>query len=195
MGFVSMIQQAYRILYYSITFNLNMPSPQDNEAALEHLLGQPISIAMISHVAHKIRSVIGVDESPTNPLWPSLEIFIQWLVHRAKMTTSILLSSLIFFSRLRQNLKTGSVVPPRILYAICLTGLIITSKYLRDHTWRNKVWVDMADVRGCDSLGLSLRHINRMEREFLRAIQWDLRITPQHLYAYLEPFASLPKNP
>ena len=87
------------------------------------------------------------------------------------------------------------MAPPRVRYAVCLTGLIITSKCLRDHTWRNKTWVDLADVRGCDSLGLSLGQINGMERAFLHAIQWDLRITSQHLYAYLGLFALLPENP
>lgn len=60
------------------------------------------------------------------------------------------------------------------LYTI---ALITANKHLDDSNYTNKVW--------CQVSGLSLDQVNKLEREFLRVLRYDVHLTDGHLAAFM----------
>jgi G1/S-specific cyclin PLC1 len=98
------------------------------------------------------------------------------------------MSSLIYLERLQKRLPPVAKGMRCTGHRIFLASLILAAKDLNDSSPKNKHWARYSVVRGCDGFGFSLTEVNLMEKQLLFLLDWDLRITPEDLYATLEPF-------
>lgn len=175
-----------------------------HRAALNYFLRQPVSQDMISYLAQKATEVIRCEPSldkglfPTppvspphknrRPLLPSVEEFVTSLAQRSRVQVPILMTSLVYLSRLQSCLRPDLKGMECTTHRIFLAALILAAKNLNDSTYYNKDWARYSAVSGYGDFGFSITEVNNMERQFLSLLKWDLRINPEDLYYHFEPF-------
>jgi hypothetical protein len=127
-------------------------------------------------------------EADDLPALPSIEAFIASLVARSQVHVSTLMSSLVYLGRLRSRLPPVAKGMRCTVHRIFLASLILAAKNLNDSSPKNKHWARYTVVKGYEGFGFSLPEVNLMERQLLFLLDWDLRITEDDLFTYLEPF-------
>ena len=181
----------------------------DNQEALAEFIDQPVSAAMISHLACKAAAVICCEPTPAasslpptpprtpdsfadrrQPPLPSLEQFITSLVERSHVQVPTLMSSLVYLTRLQSKLPAVAKGMRCTVHRIFLASLILAAKNLNDSSPKNKHWARYSVVRGFEGFGFSLTEVNLMEKQLLFLLDWDLRIDEMDLYRELEVFLS-----
>ncbi|KAI5296358.1 hypothetical protein KEM52_003589 [Ascosphaera acerosa] len=169
-----------------------------NLKALEAFLMTPVSRQMIEHLARKTSEVIPCDDDDAvvadpadlyrNASLPSLQEFIYALVVRSHVHTPTLMTSLVYLARLKAALPTRSRGMRCSLHRIFLASLIVAAKNHNDSSPKNKHWARYTAVKGYDDFAFSVGEINLMERQMLRLLNWDLRVTQDDLLEHFEPF-------
>lgn len=188
-------------------------TPEQNAAALQHFIYQPVSQHMVSYLASKAAQVIRCESSrstsihkalpptpPTTPpqqqnasscfepSLPSLELFITGLVEKSHVQVPTLMTSLVYLGRLQQRLPPVAKGMRCTAHRIFLAALILAAKNLNDSSPKNKHWARYTAVRGFENFGFSLTEVNLMEKQLLGLLEWDLRVTEDDLYFHLDPF-------
>ncbi|KKA29864.1 hypothetical protein TD95_000413 [Thielaviopsis punctulata] len=184
-----------------------------NAGALQQFIYQPVSVEMISFLAKAAQSVIICDASlmpapvldnhtttstplpatievgPSDGPLPSLETFITKLVVSSNVQVPTLMSSLVYLNRLRSKLQPMARGLRCTGHRIFLAALILAAKYLNDSSPRNKYWATYSNMHSENyDFALSRKEVNLMEKQLLSLLNWNLRITPEDLYAQLDPF-------
>ncbi|KAK7051337.1 PHO85 cyclin-1 [Paramarasmius palmivorus] len=149
---------------------------------LLQLLAQRPSMEMVDYIAREaIQSIQIQGDSPAERL--RLREFIIKLVHYAHVNVATLLTTLIYFDRLRMKLENvqGNIDTRRRVF---LATLIVGSKYLNDSAPRNSHWEKYAAV-------FSMEEINLMERQLLALLNYDLRFDEEEACRYFAPFMAI----
>ncbi|CAG8050039.1 unnamed protein product [Penicillium olsonii] len=180
-----------------------------NRAALDEFVTSRVTREMVTYLAQQAAQVIRCEAHVTNtvnphgqptppstppmensdlPALPSIEIFIASLVTRSQVHVSTLMSSLVYLGRLRSRLPPVAKGMRCTVHRIFLASLILAAKNLNDSSPKNKHWARYTVVKGYEGFGFSVPEVNLMERQLLFLLDWDLRITEEDLFTYLEPF-------
>ncbi|KAK2596786.1 PHO85 cyclin-1 [Conoideocrella luteorostrata] len=189
-----------------------------NRNALELFIHQPVNHKMIEFLAEAARNVVICGSAPVGNLrkqhekqhnilptsstlhnfqpaqlisktTPTLEEFIEQLIAFSNVPVPTLMSTLVYLSRLRAKLHSMAHGLPCTAHRIFVASLILAAKYLNDGSPKNKHWASYTLINtDIYSFGFGLFEINRMEKQVLSLLGWDLRITEQDLYLELEHF-------
>ncbi|CAI7575063.1 unnamed protein product [Penicillium bialowiezense] len=179
-----------------------------NRAALDEFVTSRVTREMVTYLAQQAAQVIRCEAHVTNtvnhgqptppstppmenadlPALPSIEQFITSLVTRSQVHVSTLMSCLVYLGRLRSRLPPVAKGMRCTVHRIFLASLILAAKNLNDSSPKNKHWARYTVVKGFEGFGFSLPEVNLMERQLLFLLDWDLRITEEDLFTYLEPF-------
>ncbi|EAU93350.2 hypothetical protein CC1G_04329 [Coprinopsis cinerea okayama7 len=98
---------------------------------------------------------------------PSFISFMQKLLETTQVSQSVIVLSLHYIHRLKERnrftpAQRGSE------FRIAVAGLMMANKFLDDNTYTNKTWSEVS--------GIELEEINRMEREFLLGVDFNLYV-------------------
>lgn len=116
---------------------------------------------------------------------PALDYFISTVVRKANIQAPILLTTLLYISRLRSKLPRGIRYTPHIIFLACL---ILSEKFLDDSCLYNRDW---ALCSQCDEFGLSNEEVNILEKGVLFLLDWNLSFQISELEHHLEPYLIL----
>jgi len=168
-----------------------LSSPAElNGVTLEKLVYLPVSDSFISHLIRSAYSIttlpspFELDDNDDSVL--SLETFVKNLVIYSGSKASDVMGALVYLSRLRTRIRPTGKKPAYITHRIILASLILSSKYLNDHSMRNTDWAKCSIIDHC--LCFSPAEVNCLERQMLHLLDWDLHITENDLLIELEPF-------
>lgn len=104
----------------------------------------------------------------------SLASFISRTVYNAQLPTQVLLAALLYLTRLKARYPASKGASGNRLF---LASLVIAQKFMVDGCYSNLTWVRI--TRGF----YGLEEVNRMERELLDFIGWDLHVEEASLFA------------
>lgn len=183
-----------------------------NQAALRRLLDQPVHWSMINYAAQAASTVIPCDSieifskvSETRYPWesaerkvphysnsfPTLEAFIATLVFSSKTQLLTLAGALVYLRRLRSRLPPTAKGYRCAIHQLFMSSLILAAKYLNDSSPLNKHWAYYSTMNTqSGGFSISCIEINSMERQMLRLLNWDLKVSVEDLCRELDPFLS-----
>lgn len=178
-----------------------------NKAALDYFVQTPVTREMVTYLARVSSDVIRCDQAarvagdlptpPTtppngqasqDPNLPPVEAFITSIVQQSHVQVPTLMPVLVYLARLRSRLPPVAQGIPSTVHRIFLAALILAAKNLNDSSPKNKHWARYTTVPGYPNFSFSNTEVNLMEKQLLYLLDWDLRITNDDLYTYLEPF-------
>ncbi|KAJ6439208.1 cyclin [Purpureocillium lavendulum] len=186
-----------------------------NKVAMEQLIHRLVSREMILYLADVVQNIFTCDSSivpqvsskngeslseparstvsqsvqAVNDSLPSMEDFITQLVVCSNVQVPTLMSTLVYFNRLKSKLRCTSPGLNCTAHRIFLATLIVAAKYLNDKSPKNRHWAKYTQINTeTYQFGLNLTEVNLMERQLLFLLEWKLRITENDLYAALDCF-------
>ncbi|OCF36166.1 hypothetical protein I316_02038 [Kwoniella heveanensis BCC8398] len=139
----------------------------DFQSAVQNAPSSPLSSTSIPH------DPFDVSHTPTSrisPLMvqPSIEFskFVGRLLTVTSVSHSVTLVALLYIYRLK--MKNQFYATPGSEQRPFVAALMLGNKYLDDNTYTNSTWAELA--------GMQLQEINRMEKEFLDGLGYDLGV-------------------
>jgi G1/S-specific cyclin PLC1 len=155
----------------------------------------PLSSSMIIHIAKKAaKAVPRISRNKENVYdsnLPSIEEFVVSVIARSNVSVPVLIASLVYLSRLQTYLPSAATGCPSTPHRVFLVALILADKAHNECGTKNTHWSQCSAVAEHNYFGFSNGEVNRMERQFLYLLDWDIRIDPQDLYDQLEPLLML----
>ncbi|KAG6844875.1 hypothetical protein H0H87_002820 [Tephrocybe sp. NHM501043] len=98
---------------------------------------------------------------------PTFVQFMQKLLETTQVSQSVIVLSLHYIYRLKDR-NRFTPAQPGSEFRIAVAGLMMANKFLDDNTYTNKTWAEVS--------GIELAEINRMEREFLMGVDFNLYV-------------------
>ncbi|KAI9509873.1 cyclin-domain-containing protein [Russula earlei] len=93
--------------------------------------------------------------------------FMQKLLQTTQLSQSVIVLSLHYVFRLKER-NSGTVAHPGSEFRVAVAALMMANKFVDDNTYTNKTWSEVS--------GIELNEINKMEREFLAGIDFNLYV-------------------
>ncbi|KAG7145713.1 PHO85 cyclin-1 like protein [Verticillium longisporum] len=123
---------------------------------------------------------------------PPLDSFILHLSATPKITTPILMTTIVYLPRLKARLQLcqGS---PYTCHRIFLVVLILSVKHHDDTPYTNKTWAYLSHIVTQEyAFRLSCDGINLMERQVLLLLDWNVGVSERDLFTALMPLLAHP---
>ncbi|KAI3611449.1 hypothetical protein WG66_002010 [Moniliophthora roreri] len=98
---------------------------------------------------------------------PAFVQFMQKLLETTQVSQSVIVLSLHYIWRLKERNRFTTAASGSE-FRIAVAGLMMANKFLDDNTYTNKTWSEVS--------GIDLNEINRMEREFLVGVDFNLYV-------------------
>ncbi|PFH46486.1 hypothetical protein AMATHDRAFT_51008 [Amanita thiersii Skay4041] len=98
---------------------------------------------------------------------PTFVQFLRKLLETTQVSQSVIVLSLHYIFRLREK-NRFTPAQPGSEFRIAVAGLMMANKFLDDNTYTNKTWSEVS--------GIELPEINKMEREFLLGVDFNLYV-------------------
>eukprot|EP00123_Amoebidium_parasiticum_P012260 comp21229_c0_seq1/m.28893 comp21229_c0_seq1/g.28893 ORF comp21229_c0_seq1/g.28893 comp21229_c0_seq1/m.28893 type:complete len:239 (-) comp21229_c0_seq1:515-1231(-) len=126
-----------------------------------------------------------------------LGAFVQRVMVKAGMTKGKFLVGLIYAHRTNEaaeSAKANHNTPcsnvhldlPECPHCMFLTTCVLAQKYMDDVTHTNRWWAQTG--------GVSLRTLNRMERDVLSILSFDLNVSPETFQKWIESYQAIKDN-
>ncbi|KAA1468359.1 hypothetical protein DENSPDRAFT_833625 [Dentipellis sp. KUC8613] len=93
--------------------------------------------------------------------------FMQKLLETTQVSQSVIVLSLHYIYRLKTH-NAVTIPCPGSEFRVAVAGLMLANKFVDDNTYTNKTWSEVS--------GIELAEVNKMEREFLSGLSWDLYV-------------------
>jgi hypothetical protein len=170
------------------------PDPAVHSSAVLELLGLRVTDKLTNYIAETTINAVDTALGYRSTAWnrPSLGTrrvpfnrFVWDVIRRASVRTPVLLITLVYITRARPHLhiETEDWACERVF----LGALMVASKYANDSTLRNIHWALATGVFG-------KRDVNRIEREFLEVLAWQLGFTEADILAHYGTIVHLYNN-
>ncbi|KAI0772538.1 hypothetical protein BD413DRAFT_474289 [Trametes elegans] len=114
-----------------------------------------------------------------------MTVFMQRFIDAAHIGTPVILVALVYLIRIRQNLEIDS--EEWVCERLALGALITAYKYTNDAHGKADHWARATGT-------LTKADVNRIEREFLRLLNFDMRVTDADLLAHADDIARATRN-
>ncbi|KAF8525121.1 cyclin-domain-containing protein [Hysterangium stoloniferum] len=150
-------------------------------------LGTPPKSSPFSRACRRTRAghspqdpLTGLSDASTAALQftpsPQFVHFMQKLLQTTQVSQSVIVLALHYVYRLKEenhftNGQAGSE------FRVAVVALMLANKFVDDNTYTNKTWSDVS--------GIELTEINKMEREFLRGVDFRLYINTDTYKAWV----------
>ncbi|KAF7313165.1 Cyclin N-terminal domain-containing protein [Mycena kentingensis (nom. inval.)] len=140
-------------------------------------LSKPVVEYLVESVVETVDFAMGRPHTPraTSQYRKRFTSFAATVLTRAEVTTSTVLSTLVYLARARPHLSIA--LEEWALERVFLGALIVASKYTNDSTLKNVHWALCTGVFG-------KRDVGRIEREFLEVLDWELAIREADVLAH-----------
>ncbi|KAG7439541.1 uncharacterized protein BT62DRAFT_983407 [Guyanagaster necrorhizus] len=136
------------------------PPPQGSYSPLKSpFLGRPATASNLQLVAT-----------------PTFVQFMQKLLETTQVSHSVIVLSLHYIFRLKDR-NNGTPAQAGSEFRIAVAALMMANKFLDDNTYTNKTWSEVS--------GIELSEINRMEREFLMGVDFNLYVDKKTYESWL----------
>ena len=108
---------------------------------------------------------------PNTPVSPPFRKFVSGLLSSTRLPSTTILLGLNYLSK-RINISMGAghlkTADAGQTWRWLTIGLVLGSKFLDDNTFQNRSWSEVS--------GISVAELNRLEYEWLVAIEWDMYV-------------------
>jgi G1/S-specific cyclin PLC1 len=170
----------------------------------DQFLQSSVSPEMICYLAQKVSDVVERNPFNQHPIGtldqvskvitanqqledniPALETFISGVVRQSNVQVPILMTTLLYLSRLRSKLTPSAKGLRSTPHRIFLACLILSEKFLDDCSLYNKDWALYSQFGG---FSFNNQEVNVMEKQLLFQLDWNLNFEPCELERHLEPF-------
>ncbi|KAL1740195.1 hypothetical protein HDZ31DRAFT_2633, partial [Schizophyllum fasciatum] len=102
--------------------------------------------------------------------------FMQKMLETTQVSHSVIVLSLFYIRRLR--IKSRTLAQAGSEFRIAVAGLMMANKFLDDNTYTNKTWADVS--------AMTLDQVNRMEREFLEGVDYNLYVDQREFESWVQ---------
>lgn len=106
------------------------------------------------------------------------------VLSRTGLPTPLIFISLIYIARLRQNIPAEIGMGNE--FKLLLASLIVSQKQNSDYRYANSVWATIT--------GYSVEAINKLEKDFLTGMKWNLHVKDQQYEKWVATMQSLRKE-
>ncbi|KAG7096533.1 hypothetical protein E1B28_003961 [Marasmius oreades] len=149
---------------------------------LVQLIDYGVTIEMIDYVTLQTIETVRIDGQRSGAD-PSLRNFIHRLVEHVNVSVGTLLTTVIYYDRIRPKLTEASGARGA-RHRLFLATLIVASKYLNDSSPKTLHWQKYANIT-------TLQNVNIMERQLLELLDYNLRFNEEEACRYFAPFMAL----
>nr|VWP01821.1 E3 ubiquitin-protein ligase (EC [Ganoderma boninense] len=116
---------------------------------------------------------------------PAFVRFMQKVLETTQVSHSVIVLSLHYICRLKaRNPFTSGQAGSE--YRVAIAALMLANKFVDDNTYTNKTWSEVS--------GIELGEVNRMEREFLLGLDFDLYVNKSTYESWLKFLTGLVMN-
>lgn len=123
---------------------------------------------------------------------PALRDYIAHLIKTSEVGIISLLGACVYLARLKAGLKQKIYGHPSTPHRVFLAALILVVKYLYDRPLRNGNWVKYSRYRSTRTVMEFTREaVNRMERQLIFLLDWNLAVHAGELCAQLKVFPEI----
>lgn len=162
--------------------------------------------SLIDAVAEEASDVLkgaSANESGVHEAYlPSIDAFVLYVTIRSYTTAPDLAVCLVYLSRFHECLSRFRMRQPRdsvkfhtsTPHRIFLAALMLAHKVHKDKSASNACWAECSAIPECGFAGFPNGEVNRIEREFLAWLDWDVRIRADQLDRSWVDY-SLPSSP
>lgn len=126
--------------------------------------------------------------SPDSIRVSTFKRFVWNFIHNAPVGMPILLVTLVYITRAKKYLHIEA--EDRAYERVFLGALIVASKYTNDASFRTVRWA-LATVIPGKQATLGKRDVNKIEREFLGVLDWQLGFTQEHILVHYNAIMGL----